>query len=254
MATRQTAKKPASKSTPKQSTQAGTRLDYPKNVGVPGILSFPLWSEQDLPLLSEWRAKRGLRPGKFPDRIGGTLFITQEVVNKVQSYLLDVFLPFTEVLYGHSNGQKGFDAEDRAALADKIGDEDWDLKDYTLPIRDLSTKDRENLTDDSIVAKFVFNGSGGNAISKKALVRDEDGALVATSLDMLTDEGIAHGDEHSLWWGSRNMFRGAFNLNPYTAATTGITAYTRALYLRADLPMQWGGGNDDDTVLEDDFE
>ena len=131
------------------------------------------------------------------------------------------------------------------------------LKDAADPIADNVRSIIENLGEDTdIVAKLSFSGSGGNEIAKKALGKDEDGGLEVISLDSI--EGV--GDVDRLWWGARNPFRGAFNLNAYTReikkgmVVYGISAYSRALYLRTDLPMNFGGGSDDEAVLEDDFE
>ena len=230
-------------------------LAYPKNLPVLGQLSFPLWSEDDIDALAKWRSEKGYKAGQYPDRIGGSMFLTQGQVDKIQTYLLETFLPFTMQQYADTNGKKGFDQSARDELTKLIMDADW--SEANLPIRELNEKDIDNLGEDTdIVAKLSFSGSGGNEISKKALGKDEDGGLEVISLDSV--EGI--GDVDRLWWGARNPFRGAFNLNAYTReikkglVVYGISAYTRALYLRTDLPLNFGGGNDDEAVLEEDFE
>lgn len=223
---------------------------YPENLGVTGVLAFPLWNEDHLLKLKEWRSDKGLPKPKFPDRMGGHLFLTQKIVDKAQAYLLETFLPYALALNEY-DGDKGFDKTVIDELTKKIEAEEWSLDDYVLPIRHLSEKDSENV-DDDIVAKWVFGASGGNPMQARALVRDGNGALMATSLDDV--ENIPTRMEDTLWWGSRNVFRGAFNLNAYTAASTGISAYVNTLYLRSDLPMQWGGNDDMETILDDDFE
>lgn len=248
-----TAKKAAAKAEPKGAPA------FPKNHPVTGLLSFPLWSAADIDRLAAWRAEKGYKAGQYPDKIGGSLFVTQQQVDKIQAYLLETFLPFTVEQYAHSNGSKGFDSEAANELSKLIANEDW--SETNLPVRDLSEKDLANLGEDSeYVAKVVFSGAGGNDISKKALARDEDGGLEVVSIDFLAEDGHNIGDVDRLWWGAQNTFRGAFNLNAYTrdikkgVVIHGISAYTRALYLRSDLPLNFGGGNDDEAVLEEDFE
>ncbi len=242
--------------TKKAAPKASSTLKFPKNLGVTGILSFPIWNEQDRDVrLPEWRTRKGFKKGRYPDRIGGQLHLTQSEVDKVQKYLLEDFLPFTAEQYEHTKGEKGFDADQIAELTDLISAENWDhTNGFVLPLRHLTDKDQENAGDD-IVAKFTFNGSGGKEISKdKVLIRPEaDGGLMIQDLDAYSDEHPV-GDRDSLFWGARNTFRGAFNLNAYTNSSVGIAAYTRGLYLRTDLNPTWGGGSDDETVLEEDFE
>jgi len=232
---------------------------YPKNLPVLGQLSFPLWSEEDITALALWRAEKGYKAGQYPDRVGGSLFLTQGQVDKVQSYIIDTFLPFTVAQYAATSGKKGFSPEAAKEIEQLVMDADW--SEANLPIRELNDKDIENLGEDTdIVAKLSFSGSGGNEISKKALARseaeDRTSDLEVVSLDSVA--GI--GDPDRLWWGARNWFRGAFNLNAYTReikkgmVVYGISAYSRALYLRTDLPMNFGGGSDDEAVLETDFE
>ena len=186
------------------------------------------------------------------------MFLTQGQVDKVKEYLLETFLPFALAQYASNNGKKGFDQTTIDDLTVLLENEDWTEK--NLPIRDLSEKDVKALGEDTeFVAKLSYSGSGGNEISKRALDKDDDDTLEVVNIN--TIEGA--GDMDRLWWGAGNTFRGAFNLNAYTRvvgagkATVvihGITAYTRSLYLRADLPMRQSGGGDDEAVLEDDFE
>ena len=225
---------------------------FPRNLGVTGILSFPLWTESQLGQLKEWRADKGFAKPKFPDVKGGTLFVTQPMVDKIQAYILNELLPYAEALHVYDDG-KGLDPETAATIRERVENEDWTESndEIVIPLRKLTEKDQENLPNEDIVAKFVYRASGGNDISPKALARDEDGTLVVVDLDDLTN---VNQETDQLFWGARNTFRGAFNLNPYMAAKSGISAYTRALYLRSDLPMSWGGGDDTETILEDDFE
>jgi len=249
------------KTAAKPEAKSGT-LQYPKNGTALGVLSFPLWNESDIDALAKWRQEKNIKPGQYPDRIGGSLFITQAEVDRVQKYLVEVFVPFTVEQYAHTNGTKGFSPEVAEALIELINAEDW--TETNLPIRDLSDKDLENLGEDTdFVAKLVFSGSQGNEIQKKALTREDPdnpkSSLVVIDLDSVP--GI--GDPDRLWWGARNWFKGAFNMNAYTREVQvgkqkvlvhGISAYSRFLYLRTDLEMNFGGGNDDEQVLEEDFE
>ena len=232
-----------------------TQLAYPKNLTVTGQLSFPLWSEDDLTRLAEWRANRGLKKGKYPDRLGGTLFLNQAQVDKITEYLTGTFLPFVSEQYAATNGDKGLDKDTVLEIEKKVKANDWSMDDYLLPIRNLSAKDADNVTED-IVAKWSFGASGGNEIQKKFLGRNADGDLEVIGISAVENvpEDALDGIDDTLYWGSRNTFRGAFNLNAYEAASTGISAYTRSLYLMTDLPMTWGSGSDDEEVLEDDFE
>ena len=242
-----TAAKPSAKVEAKQGP-----LAYPKNLPVLGQLSFPLWSDNDITALALWRAEKGYKAGQYPDKVGGSLFITQEQVDKIQKYLLEIFLPFALAQYADTNGKKGFDQAAIDELSTLITNEDW--SEANLPVRELSEKDIKNLGDDTeFVAKLSFSGSGGNEITKKALGRDEEGDLEVIAIPSEA------GDVDRLWWGARNWFRAAFNLNAYTrvikkdVVVYGISAYTRAAYLRTDLPMTMGS-NDDEAVLESDFE
>ena len=232
-----------------------TEIKYPANVNVQGILSFPLWSGKDKDeRLPKWREQKGYKKGEYDDRLGGTFFLTQKMVDHIKAYILETYLPFTIEL-NKNDPKKGFTPEQAEQIEELVKQEDW--SESNLPIKDLNDKDVEN-NDEDIVAKFVFYASGDNDIAKRAVGRNSDGALVALGWDDLEEEGIP--DRDTLWWGSRNTFRGGFNLNAYTRkvgkfVVPGITAYTRSLHLRSDLPMTWGGGSEDvEAVLEEDFE
>lgn len=252
----------ATSKTTSKATATSSQLSYPENVGVLGVLSFPLWGPKDLDKLTKWRQEKGHKPGKFPDRIGGELFIKQNQLDSLKKYLTEIFIPFAIQQYAATNGSKGWDQAAADEILEQLKEDNWE--DANLPIRELSEKDDANLEelfgeDHGFVAGFSFSGSGGNAIQKKALAVEGENRIVVT-LDDLVENGVEIGDRDRLWWGSRNFFRGAFNLNAYTrevkknVTVYGISAYTRALYLRSDLPMSFGGGSDDDVVLEDDYE
>lgn len=244
----------ATKTNINKSKNESSEIIYPKNLTAQGILSFPLWNDKDKDeRLPEWRQSKGHKPGDYDDRLGGTFFLTKKMVDHIAKYLLEVYLPFTIELNEKTGGKKGFTPEEAEALEQNIRDEDW--SEQNLPIKDLSKTDAKNV-DDDIVAKFVFYASGGNEISKKLMGKDGAGNLM--TLEFGDVEGIP--DTDALWWGARNTFRGAFNLNNYVRVigkirVPGITAYTRSLHLRSDLPMNWGGGTEDvEALLEDDFE
>ena len=236
-------------------SKAASDIKYPANLNVQGLLSFPLWSNKDKDeRLPKWREEKGYKKGEYEDRLGGTLFLTQKMLDHFKKYAIETFLPFAVEL-NKSNPKKGFTPEQAEELESLINAEDW--SESNLPIKDLNEKDVENNEED-IFAKFVFYASGDNDIAKRVVGRNSEGTLIALDWDDLEDEGIP--DRDTLWWGSRNTFRGGFNLNAYTRkvgkfTVPGITAYTRSLHLRSDLPMNWGGGSEDvEAVLEEDFE
>ena len=233
-----------------------TKIDYPERVTVQGQLAFPLKSEAEIEALKEWRAKKGVKKPKYPDKIGGTLILNQVNYDKVQKYLVDTYLPFVDTLYKETDGDKGIEPDQVKALLKQAKEKNWLGPDNkpNLPLRSLNEKDQENMRDYPGVAKLSFSGPYQEDLEVKAILVDSDGNRSAVSLDTLIDEDMlpdSRRDSSKLWWGSGWIFRASFRFNAFDKATVGVTAYADTLYLLPHLGLPVFGGNSDAAVLED---
>jgi len=220
---------------------------YPKNLTIDGILSFPLTSDADLAALKEWRVERKISKPKYPDKIGASLLLNQKQLDKAVEYLTKVYLPFVDVLYADTDGEKGIPPELTAVLLEQAKKQDW--SDSNMPIRALTAKDIENLPSDDIVAKIKFSGPYEADMGKKALIKDEDGSTIAIKLEDV-DLPESRKDYNQLWWGAGWHFRVALRLNAFDTASVGVSAYGATLYLLPSLGMPVSGGGDA-AVIED---
>lgn len=227
-------------------------IDWPKNLTVTGVLSFPLTSEADLGAVKEWRTTRGIPKPKFPDKIGASLLINEKMVERVQSYMLETYFPFATELYKITDGDKGISPDDLKELISAAKKGDWSKK--NLPLRELSAKEREN-ADDDLIAKIKFGGPFEDADFKKKAIVSQDGDLVVTSIDSLVDDGIlpeGHHDPARLWWGSGWWFRTSLRFNVFDTPKVGASAYGTTLYLLPERGLPTFGGNSSDAdVLAD---
>ena len=237
-------------------------IDWPKNLAVTGVLQFPLTSAEDLKAVKQWRTEKSIPKPKFDDKIGATLLITQEQVDRIQEHLLTVYYPFAAEYHELTGGDKGIESDDLKTLIKLTEKGDWSQK--NLPIRVLTSKDKDKMpeTAKDAVAKVKFGGpyrgpsdddSAGDFIKKAILV--DGGNRSVVTIDELVDRNILperHTNPHKLWWGSGWWFRASLRFNVFDTPSIGTGAYSNALYLLPSrgLPV-FGSDTSDADVLED---
>lgn len=241
---------------------AKTRIEYPKNVTAQGTLAFPIKSEAEIEKLVEWRTTKGIKKPKFPDKIGGNLFIKEKTLERVASYLENEYLPFVDTLYKETDGAKGIEPEEVANLLKLVKARDWSEK--NLPIRELTPKDIENNGGDDcpFVAKIKFSGPYKKDLGVKFIVLDDwSKKQVVVKQNELQDytnsegetielpEGT--GDTEALWWGAGWPFRISMRMNAYNQNGEGVTAYVQDIYLLAWQELPSFSSNNDADVVED---
>lgn len=232
---------------------ADAKIDYPKNVNVTGLMSFPLYSTENIEQLEAWRTRRNIGKPRFPDRIGFTLLLNQQQHDRVVANLKDVYLPFAADLKKVSGGSKGIDPKLVDKLAKLVADEDW--SESNLPIRSLNDKDEENIEKNnlgSFVSKLKVAGPPNEApIKIKALYHEED----ETELEVVDLSQVSHllgenTDPTALWWGASWPFKTDVRFNAFNAASFGVTGYVRTAYLLANRELPTFGAGDS-AILED---
>jgi len=224
---------------------------YPKNLVIQGVLSFPLTSDADLAALKEWRVERKISKPQYPDKIGASLLLDQAGLDKAVTYLTDVYLPFNDVLYADTDGEKGIPPELSAELLKQAKTRDW--SDSNMPIRALTAKDIENRPSEDLIAKIKFSGPYESDMGKKALIKDGDD-IVAVKLEDV-DLPESRKDYNQLWWGAGWNFRVGLRFNAFDTASVGVTAYGTTLYLLPHLGLPVNGGGDTDVLNDgDDWE
>lgn len=230
------------------------KVIYPANLNVMGRMSFPLYSEENIEQLKEWRTRRNVAKPKYDDRVGFALYITQAQEDRVCANLLDVYLPFASTLQAETNKEKGIDPKLVAKLVKLVEARDWTEK--NLPIRELNDKDVENLEKngiDNIVSKISVAGPQTQPIKRKAIVnRDGDQIVVGLDDEQVREklESIERADSDALWWGSLWPFKTQVRFNAYDAAKYGVSAYVNTAYLFADQELITFSGSDA-AILED---
>lgn len=228
-------------------------IEYPKNLVIQGLLSFPLLNENNIEQLHKWRVDRQIKKPKFDDKISVSLLLNQANLDKAADYLVETYLPFAATLWGITNEDKGIDPAlitGKGGLLEKAKKRDWSGKD--LPIRELNAKDIENNEDD-IVAKIKILGPYESEFSVKGMVQ-VDGTKEVVSLQSLIDDGTipeSRKDVNTLWWGAGWNFRTSIRFNAFDAASVGVSAYGQTLYLLPHLGLPTFGGNGDADVIED---
>lgn len=232
-----------------------SKIEYPKNLTIQGLLSFPIKSEKEIEALAEWREKKNIKKPKFPDKIGGSLFLNEANYEKAVKYLEEVYLPFVDTLYKETNGSKGIEPDLVKRLMKQVKARKWvgDDKKPNLPIRDLNAKDKENLGDFDAVAKIKFAGPYEADIAIKAIVQPEGEDRQVVTIASLIEDGVipeSRQDVDTLWWGAGWNFRTSLRMNAFDSASVGVSAYSQTLYLlpHLGLPVSSGG---DAAILED---
>ena len=232
-----------------------SKIEYPKNLTIQGLLSFPIKSEKEIEALAEWREKKDIKKPKFPDKIGGSLFLNEANYEKAVKYLEEVYLPFVDTLYKETNGSKGIEPDLVKGLMKQVKARKWvgDDKKPNLPIRDLNAKDKENLGDFDAVAKIKFAGPYEADIAIKAIVQPEGEDRQVVTIASLIEDGVipeSRQDVDTLWWGAGWNFRTSLRMNAFDSASVGVSAYSQTLYLlpHLGLPVSSGG---DAAILED---
>lgn len=235
---------------------AKVKIQYPDNLNVQGLLSYPIKSENEIVQLKEWRESKKMKKPKFPDKVGVNLLLKPAQYDKVVEHLEKVYVPFIDTLYKETDGDKGLEPEIVKGLLEKVKTRNW--SDADLPIRDLTEKDIENNggEDSPFVAKISIKGPFEADFKVKALVRDSQDRLQVVELNELEDHGFDlpdnHRDEKKLWWGSSWNFRTSIRFNAFESARgEGVTAYGQTLYLLPHLGLPIFGGNSDAAVIMD---
>jgi hypothetical protein len=231
-----------------------TDIVYPDNINVNGLLSFPVYTEDNIAQLKEWRTKRGIAAPRFPDRIGFQMLLTQAQHDKVVANLQKVYLPFARTLQSASDKKKGIDPKLVVKLEALVKAQDW--SENNLPIRELTEKDQANLEKNNIegiVSKLKVAGPANDGpITIKALFKEDDETQLAVTTLSAVHDLLPEGqqDQTALWWGASWPFKTSVRFNAYSAANFGVAAYVRTAYLFAnqELPV-FGAG--DAAVLED---
>ena len=231
---------------------------WPKNLNLQGQLSFPITSAADLPALKEWREKKELKKPKYADKIGGGLLLRPAGFAKVQTYLVETYLPFVNELYKETDGEKGIEPNLVKTLLAQAKKGVWlDAEGKpNLPIRELNEKDKENTggDDSPFVGKVRFAGPFESDIPKAAIIRLGEGGEKIVTIDDLLDDDILpenHRDSTKLWWGSGWTFRIPMRFNAYDSASVGVTAYAQKMFLLPHLGMPVSSGDDSDVLGED---
>lgn len=225
-------------------------IEYPKNTNVSGLMAFPLYSEENIEQVKEWRERKQIAKPKYPDRIGATLMLNQAQHDKVVAGLAE-YLKFAATLKAESAGKKGIDPKLIAKLQKLVADQDWTEK--NLPIRDLTEKDVANMEKngfEGIVSKLSVSGPMDGPIKRRAIIADND-ELVVVSISEIADRLGDRTDVDALWWGSSWPFKTSLRFNAYDAARYGVTAYISTVYLLAEQELKQFGGDRDSEVLED---
>ncbi|QNN98063.1 hypothetical protein SEA_FEDE_15 [Microbacterium phage Fede] len=235
---------------------AAPKIEWPRSLTVQGQLSFPIKSEAEIEKVVEWRKKNNIKKPKYDDKIGGSLILNQVNYDKAVAYLEEVYLPFVDVLYKETNGEKGVDADALKLLKEQVKKRNWLAADGkpNLPLRDLNEKDRENLGEFPGVAKLKFSGPYEENLGVKAIIQPQGEPRYVTSIDSLVEDGLipeSRRDVDQLWWGANWNFRVNVRMNAFDKATVGVTGYVQTLYLLPHLGLPVFGGSGDADVLED---
>jgi len=219
--------------------------EWPKGLNTQGLLSFPITSDADIEALQEYRLKKQIKKPKYADKIGVSLLLTQTQVDKISKHLEETYLPFVNVLYKETDGEKGVEPDEVKTLLALVKKRDWTTK--QLPLRDLTPKDVENRPDEKYVAKIKVQGPYESAFSKKAIVMNGDGSSRVATIDELIDEDVipeGKRDINQLWWGAGWTFRTNLRFNAFSTANLGVTAYGQTLYLLPHLGLPVSSGGD----------
>lgn len=237
---------------------SNTKIEWPKNLVLTGGLSFPIKSEDEIKLLQEWRAEKKLKKPKYADKIGVTLLLKEPQLEKIVKHLEDVYLPFVDVLYKNTDGEKGVEPEVVAALLKQVKARDW--SDKNLPIRELTAKDIENNGGDECpyIAKVKINGPYESSFKVAAKIVREGQVSEIVEVNEIEDYGFDVPDNYldteKLWWGAGATIQVSLRFNAFDTANTGVSAYGNKLYLlpHLGLPTFGGGSSDADVVDEGD--
>lgn len=226
-----------------------TKIEYPANINVDGIMSFPIYSKEQIPMVEAWRTRKGFAKPKYADRISFALLLNEKQTEDVVKGLAE-YLTFAATLQEVSGGKKGIDPELVAKLQALVEKRDWSEK--NLPLRKLSAKDLENADKNDIgdvVTKIKVAGPVGEApFTRKALIK-VDGTPTVVSLSEVEERLGDQTDPNALWWGASWPFRTNVRFNAFDAANYGVTAYGKSAYLLADKELKsFGGGGDAEVV------
>lgn len=237
-------------------------VNWPDNLSISGVLSFPIKSEAEIEALKEWRSDRKIKKPKYPDKIGASLLVTDPQIEKATAYL-DEYLDFVNVLYKESDGEKGLDPDQVKELKALVKARDWSNSNF--PIRNLTDKDIENNGGDDckFTGKIKFSGPYEDKMHVKAIVRpNPQSKIQVVQINELEDYGFElpekAQDPDQLWWGAGWNFKTSMRFNAFEAATgIGVTAYNNTLYLLPHLGLPMGSYDADADIIEDgdiDFE
>jgi hypothetical protein len=233
---------------------ADNKINWPDNVNVNGIMTFPTYTEANIEQLKAWRAEKGKPKPRYDDRLGFGLFITEKEYNKVRENLLEVYIPFAKTLQKVTNGEKGVDPKLLAKLEALVKNEDYTEK--NLPLRELSEKDLENIEKNgfkNIHAKLKVLGPQNGPIKQRALFREED----ETTSSVVGLNTVRHllgeqTDHERLWWGAGWPFKTGVRFNAFYAdPRLGISGYVTTAYLLANQELREFGNTGDASIVAD---
>lgn len=238
------------------------KIQWPANLEVQGLMSFPIYSKENIEELVDWRKKKNIPAPKYDDKIGGTLLLGQRNWDKAYAYLTQEYLPFVDTLYKDTDGKKGIHPDLVKELLDQALSDTWIVKEGrqekpNMPLRRLTDKDRENLPEGfEAVGKLKFAGPypAGTPITRKAVVYDSQNKQSVVSLQDLRDDEVLpenRADENKLWWGAGWHFRTQLRFNAFDAASVGVTAYADNVYLLPHLGLPTSGGADAAIIADD---
>lgn len=232
-------------------------ITWPKNLTLNGQLSFPIKSDEEIERVVQWRLEKGIPKPDYADRIGASLFLNQEQHDRAVKYLETVYLPFAATLHGLTNGEKGIDPEVIKELQDQVKKREWLLKvgrksKPNLPIRPLTEGDKKNAPDWA-VSKIKFNGPYESSMTIKAIVKDEDGTQLVSTIEALPVGALPENanDPSALWFGAGWPFRVSLRFNAFDTTNAGVSAYGGVLYLLAFEELPVFGNSSDADVLQD---
>lgn len=234
---------------------ADNKIAWPNNLTVDGLLSFPIWSEEQIPEVEKWRLKKKIAKPEFEDRVGFNLMLTEEQVQRVKKYLLRVYMPFALTLKAESGGEYGKDPKVIEKLIKQIEAEDW--SDSNLPLRELTDGDESNLEKneiEGIVGKLKVLGPQEGPIARKAIIGPEGQRTVVPLSTVSVQEAMGEQtDSNRLWWGASWPFKTEVRMNAFTSGkNAGVSGYVTTAYLLADQQLRTFGSSSDEAVVQED--
>jgi hypothetical protein len=231
--------------------------EWPANLNTRGQLSFPLFTDANVEEAKVWREKKGYKKTKFQEKKGATLLLKPMQFEAAHKHLLEVVLPFQNVLYKETQGDKGVEPDVVKALTKQLKDRNYLGPDGkpNLPLRELNEADKKNTggDDSPYVGKIKFQGPIDNPLDISGLVVVPGQKDRVVSIQELIDDGVipaSRNDINKLWWGAGWNFKVSMRFSAYDSASIGISAYASKVYLLPHMGLPVSGGADA-AIVED---